>query len=98
MKYMIPNGKTDLKSLPEAVIERAKHEIATNKVEAVFCKIFGEILELDEVGATENFFKLGRTLLAELFTEKDSHEASDIDQIKSYDYSKINSLLKANSV
>ena len=68
---MTPNGKTDLRALPEAVIERNASagnplrgsEAAANDVERAFCKIFGEILQLENVGATEDFFSLGGTSL-----------------------------------
>ena len=49
---MTPNGKTDLRALPEAVIERSVSESAANDAERAFCKIFGEILQLEQVGAT----------------------------------------------
>ena len=60
---MTPNGKTDLRALPEAVIERNASEAAANDTERVFCKIFGELLQLENVGATEDFFSLGGTSL-----------------------------------
>ena len=41
-----PNGKTDLKLLPEAVIERARHERAANEAEAAFCKFSVKFLNL----------------------------------------------------
>ena len=61
---MTPNGKTDLRSLPEAVIERNTSEHAANDIERIFCGIFGHVLGLDDVGATEDFFALGGTSLS----------------------------------
>ena len=126
---MTPNGKTDLRALPEAVIERNVSEAAANDAERAFCKIFGDILQLDNVGATEDFFSLGGTsllvtrvmieaekagyrvtfqnvfsrptprALAELFTDKAAkaeHPAKD--DVLDYDYSKLQSVLDANTL
>ena len=58
------NGKIDLKSLPEATIFRSgTSSKAANKVEEDFCKIFGSILQIEDVGADESFFDLGGTSL-----------------------------------
>jgi len=61
---MTLNGKIDAKSLPEATISRGKTTAkAANKIEEDFCKIFGSILQLEDVGADESFFDLGGTSL-----------------------------------
>lgn len=61
---MTLNGKIDLKSLPEATIFRNKSTTkAENKIEGDFCKIFGSILQIEDVGADESFFDLGGTSL-----------------------------------
>lgn len=126
---MTPNGKTDLRALPEAVIERNVSEAAANDAERAFCKIFGDILQLDNVGATEDFFSLGGTsllvtrvmieaekagyrvtfqdvfsrptprTLAELFTGKVTEtETPAKDDVLDYDYSKLQSVLDANTL
>ncbi len=61
---MTPNGKTDVKALPEPelAISAAYEEPATD-TERTFCKIFADILQMDKVGATDNFFELGGTSL-----------------------------------
>lgn len=62
---LTPNGKTDLKALPEPQLFLAgRGEAAANEVEARFCQIFADILGLNEVGATDSFFDLGGTSLA----------------------------------
>lgn len=62
---LTPNGKTDLKALPEPQLFLAgRGEAAANEVEARFCRIFAEILGMNEVGATDSFFDLGGTSLA----------------------------------
>jgi amino acid adenylation domain-containing protein len=61
---MTPNGKTDVKALPEPelAISSAYVEPA-NDTERTFCGIFADILQMDKVGATDNFFELGGTSL-----------------------------------
>ncbi len=61
---MTPNGKTDVKALPEPelAISSAYVEPA-NDTERTFCDIFAGILQMDKVGATDNFFELGGTSL-----------------------------------
>ena len=61
---MTPNGKTDVKALPEPelAISSAYVEPA-NDTERTFCSIFADILQMDKVGATDNFFELGGTSL-----------------------------------
>ena len=64
MMPMTPNGKTDVKALPEPelAISAAYEEPATD-TERTFCQIFADILQMDKVGATDNFFELGGTSL-----------------------------------
>ncbi len=59
-----PNGKTDVKALPEPQLAiTAAFEEAATEIERTFCKIFADILQMDKVGATDNFFELGGTSL-----------------------------------
>lgn len=61
---MTPNGKTDVKALPEPVLAITSAYVEpTDKVERAFCDIFANILQLDKVGATDDFFELGGTSL-----------------------------------
>lgn len=61
---MTLNGKIDTKALTAAQIFRSAAAVkGANKIEADFYKIFGEVLELEDVGAEENFFDLGGTSL-----------------------------------
>ncbi|MBR5298470.1 MAG: AMP-binding protein, partial [Parabacteroides sp.] len=61
---MTPNGKTDVKALPEPVLAiNSTYEEPTNIIEQTFCDIFAKILQLDKVGATDNFFELGGSSL-----------------------------------
>ena len=61
---MTPNGKTDVKSLPEPQLAvSTAYEAPANETERTFCGIFADILKMDKVGATDNFFELGGTSL-----------------------------------
>ena len=61
---MTPNGKTDIKALPEPeVAVSGEYEAPANDTERIYCDIFADILQMDRVGATDNFFELGGTSL-----------------------------------
>ena len=61
---MTPNGKTDIKALPEPQLAiSGEYEAPANDTERAFCDIFATILQMDRVGATDNFFELGGTSL-----------------------------------
>jgi amino acid adenylation domain-containing protein len=61
---MTPNGKTDVKALPEPQLALTSAFVApANDTECAFCDIFASILQMDKVGATDNFFELGGTSL-----------------------------------
>ena len=56
------NGKTDLRNLPEPELI-TEYVAPENEIEAFFANLFGEILGLDEVSATDSFFEIGGTSL-----------------------------------
>ena len=61
---MTPNGKTDVKALPEPqLVISSVYTAPKNSTEQTFCNIFSNILQIDKVGATDNFFELGGTSL-----------------------------------
>ena len=61
---MTPNGKTDVKALPEPVLAvSSAYEAPADDLERCFCDIFAGILQMDKVGAIDNFFELGGTSL-----------------------------------
>lgn len=60
------NGKVNLKALSEPVLQEQgekQYEAPVTGAEKVFCRIFGDILDMDEVSVTDNFFDLGGTSL-----------------------------------
>lgn len=61
---MTPNGKTDVKQLPDPVpVTLGEYVAPANETEAFFCEAFKKALKLERVGATDNFFEIGGTSL-----------------------------------
>ena len=59
---MTPNGKINRKALPAPEMKRATRYVAPRgEKEELFCSIFSDVLNIDEVGATDNFFEIGGT-------------------------------------
>ncbi|AUS81135.1 hypothetical protein C1701_25465 [Actinoalloteichus sp. AHMU CJ021] len=57
---LLPTGKVDRGALPAPTFSEATGSVApTTEVERVLCGIWSEVLGLEEVGATDNFFALG---------------------------------------
>ena len=62
---MTPNGKTDVKALPNPELAGVGEYVApANDTEQIICDIFAGILKMDKVGTTDSFFELGGTSLA----------------------------------
>ena len=59
------NQKVNRKALPTPVMQASDREYVApaNETERQFCKIFSDILAMDKIGATDNFFDLGGTSL-----------------------------------
>lgn len=73
-----PNGKLDRKNLPEPVIKKEYVEPATHE-EGFFCDIFEQVLDMENVGATSDFFAIGgSSLLATQLTILASNGGYDI--------------------
>ncbi len=63
---LTPNGKVNLKALSEPVAaekREKKADMPVTAAEKMFCRIFGEILDNDNISATDSFFDLGGTSL-----------------------------------
>ncbi|MBO4337410.1 MAG: amino acid adenylation domain-containing protein, partial [Lachnospiraceae bacterium] len=60
------NGKIDKKKLPkvENTPEHTEYETPANETEELFCRLFEEVLGIDTVGATDDFFACGGTSLS----------------------------------
>ena len=53
------NGKTDLRNLPEPVLI-TEYVAPENDVEAFFANCFQDVLGIDKVGVTDNFFEIAK--------------------------------------
>lgn len=61
---MTANGKTDIRRLPEPVpVSLGEYVAPANKTEEFFCESFKKALDLEKVGATDDFFEIGGTSL-----------------------------------
>lgn len=59
-----PNGKTDLKALPNSVpVAAGEYSAPKNETEEYFCELFQKVLKLEKVGANDSFFEIGGTSL-----------------------------------
>ena len=60
------NGKVDKKRLPkvENAPEHKEYEAPANETEKYFCRLFAEVLDVPEIGATDDFFACGGTSLS----------------------------------
>ena len=73
---LTPNGKIDRKALPLPDRTRAESEKIVgprDDTETILCKLWAEVLKIDQVGIDDNFFALGghSLLAAKLFTRLD---------------------------
>ena len=59
------NQKVNRKALPTPVMQVSDREYVApaNDTEALFCRIFSEVLSMDKIGANDSFFDLGGTSL-----------------------------------
>lgn len=61
---LTPNGKTDVKRLPNPeIIQSSEYVEPATPDERVICNIYSDILRLDRVSAVDSFFDLGGTSL-----------------------------------
>ncbi len=76
---LTPNGKVDPKALPDPqnqeVQNHYEYVAPRDEMEAILCKLWGEILKLDRVGIDDDFFAIGghSLLAAKLFSRLDEH-------------------------
>ena len=59
-----PNGKIDIKNLPEPVaVKNSEYVAPSNDVEKFFCEAFAKTLNIEKIGVNDDFFELGGTSL-----------------------------------
>ena len=74
-----PNGKTDIKSLPEPELT-TEYVAPENDVEAFFANCFQDVLGIDKVGVTDNFFEIGgNSLLVTKITIESINEGYEVN-------------------
>ncbi|MFA0962345.1 amino acid adenylation domain-containing protein [Roseivirga sp. BDSF3-8] len=56
---LTPNGKIDKKALPDPVLQERAYVAAASETEAVLQTLWQEVLGLEKVGVTDNFFAIG---------------------------------------
>lgn len=59
------NGKINFKALPEVSVSQSREYVAPkSKTEQDICDVYAMVLNLEKVGATEDFFEIGGTSLS----------------------------------
>ena len=74
---LTPNGKLDRNALvaPDMSLQQAVYVAPTSDIEKDLCEIWQEVLDLEQVGITDNFFDLGgHSLLATRVIAKINHK------------------------
>ena len=77
---LTPNGKVDRKALPEPDISilQATYIAPRTQIEQALCNMWHEILKINPIGITDNFFQLGgNSLLAARLVRKINLEIDD---------------------
>ncbi|MDO6435456.1 amino acid adenylation domain-containing protein [Flavitalea sp. BT771] len=69
------NGKVDYKNLPDAAIVKEVYAAPTSETEMIICNIWQEMLNLEKVGVTDDFFEIGgNSILATKVSNKMSRD------------------------
>ncbi len=96
-----PNGKTDVKALPEPKLELT-YVPPKNKLEQTICAIYSSVLDMEIVGAEDNFFEIGGTSLiaSKLIIEllKQDYEVKYDDIFRNQTPRKLASLLSGDEI
>ncbi|TBU87902.1 non-ribosomal peptide synthetase [Pseudomonas dryadis] len=53
------NGKLDTRALPKPGAVKQQYVAPTNEIEEILASVWGDVLRLEQVGITDNFFDLG---------------------------------------
>ncbi|MYR08758.1 amino acid adenylation domain-containing protein [Gordonia sp. SID5947] len=76
---LTPVGKLDKAALPEPVLESATHVAPDTAQERTVARVFAEVLGVDDVGATDDFFALGGNSLSATRVVARLAEALELD-------------------
>lgn len=109
-RYMIPNyfmridkmpmtasGKTDRRNLPVPEMRQVKGEYIAPKteIEKLFCSILEDVLSIERVGTTDDFFEIGGDSLGAItFVSKAQDQGIEICIQDVYEYPTIQSLTR----
>ncbi len=59
------NGKLDRRALPEPIfVNRDSYTAPRNEIEAQLCKIWQDVIGLEQVGIHANFFRIGGNFIS----------------------------------
>ncbi|MED7789320.1 non-ribosomal peptide synthetase, partial [Francisella sp. 19X1-34] len=98
------NGKLDRKALPEPeFINEDSYVSPSTELEEKLCSIFGEVLGLDRVGITDDFFRIGGNSilaikLSHCLTKQLDQQISVADIFKYKSINQLSSYLESNSI
>jgi acyl carrier protein len=80
---LTPNGKVDRKSLPASEAERPDMENdfvePRTQTEQTLAKLWGEVLNIDNIGIYDNFFDLGGHSLSAVQVTVKIHQAYNVE-------------------
>lgn len=98
---LTPNGKVDRKALPapeELITLLPEYVEPTTEVERIFCKVWQDVLGVERVGVTDNFFQLGGNSILVIYAVADLGLAGvKLSPEKIYEAPTIRELLKFSS-
>jgi acyl carrier protein len=76
---LMPNGKLDRKALPDPELQAAEYVAPRTPLEETICAVFADVLAVEQVGVTDNFFTLGGHSLTALRAVSQIKEQLNVD-------------------
>lgn len=94
---MTPSGKTDRKNLPVPDIQTSANEYVApeTEMEKMLCHILEELLSIDQIGVTDDFFESGGdSLIAISYVTKAHEKGIELGLQNVFDYTTVRDLCK----
>lgn len=89
------NGKLDKKSLPDPTFDMLKeHNAPTSELEKKLCIVWQEILGLENVGVTDNFFQIGGNSVLSIQLKQKLNQLEEFQHLTVADLFKYNTIQK----